>query len=429
MTTQKREGYDKEVLKLLFFCLNIIMMINLLEKLIKTSNPLSEIAEKILNSERLTKEDGIKLYESFDIFSIGALADYARVNRLINKDEQNYVYWINNHHLNLTNICEGTCKFCAYRRKEGQEGAFLYTLEKAVEYLETQVSKNASEIHIVSALNPYWNLENCKKLLQETKRILPNTHIQAFTAVEIDYLSKISNVSVEKVLQELIDSGLGSLPGGGAEIFAENIRQKVCPEKISGEKWLEIMQIAHNLGLKSNATMLTGIGETSEDKIDHMLKIREVQDKTGGFMTFIPLFCHYENTEMFQTLSVIASEAKQSKSSNKWIASSQAPRNDDVFRPPTGFETVKDYAISRLMLDNVPHIKAFWIQIGTKLAQVTLSFGVDDLDGTVMEEKITRYAGAKTGNAMTKDELIHLIKRAGKIPVERDTVYNIVKVY
>lgn len=375
-------------------------MINLPEKLIKTSNPLSEISEKILNNERLTKEDGIRLYESFDILSIGALADYARVKRLESKEQADYVYWINNHHLNLTNICEGTCKFCAYRRKEGQDGAFLYTFEKAVEYIETQVNKNISEIHIVSALNPYWNLENCKKLLLECKRILPNTHIQAFTAVEIDYLAKISNISVEKVLQKLIKAGLGSLPGGGAEIFAENIRKKVCPEKISGEKWLEIMEIAHKLGLKSNATMLTGIGETSEDKIDHMLKIREVQDRTGGFMTFIPLFCHYENTELVSELQT-----------------------------QTGFEIVKDYAISRLMLDNIPHIKAFWIQIGTKLAQVTLSFGVDDLDGTVMEEKITHFAGAKTGSELSKDELIHLIKRAGKIPVERDTVYNIVEVY
>lgn len=374
-------------------------MTNLPEKLIKTSNSLSKTSEKILHNERLTKEDGLRLYESFDILSIGALADYARVNRLEDKGKQDYVYWINNHHLNLTNICEGSCKFCAYKRKYGQDGAFLYTLDKAVEYLETQVNKNVSEIHIVSALNSAWTLETYKTLLQESKRILPNTHIQAFTAVEIDYLAKISNVSIEKIIQELIDSGLGSLPGGGAEIFAENIRQKVCPEKISGAKWLEIMEIAHKLGLKSNATMLTGIGETAEDKIDHMLKIREVQDKTGGFMTFIPLFCHYENTEIFE------------------------------FENQTGFETVKDYAISRLMLDNVPHIKAFWIQIGTKLAQVTLSFGVDDLDGTVMEEKITRYAGAKTGNSLSKDDLIHLIKRAGKIPVERDTIYNTVKVY
>lgn len=377
-------------------------MTNLLEKLTNTSNPLAEITKKILNNERLSKEDGMLLYQSFDILSIGALADCARIKRLEetnNLDKSDFVYWINNHHLNLTNICEGTCKFCAYRRKEGQEGAFLYSVEKAVEYIQTQVNKNASEIHIVSALNPYWNLENCKTLFKECKRILPDTHIQALTAVEVDYLAQLSGISVEETLQELKDAGLGSLPGGGAEIFAENIRKKVCPEKISGEKWLEIMETAHNLGIKSNATMLTGIGETSEDKIDHMIKIREVQDRTSGFMTFIPLFCHYENTEIFE------------------------------FQNQTGFETIKDYAISRLMLDNVPHIKAFWIQIGTKLAQVTLSFGVDDLDGTVMEEKITHFAGATTGNVMTKDELIHLIKRAGKIPVERDTVYNIVKVY
>lgn len=374
-------------------------MANLVENIIKTSNPLSEIAEKVLNNQRLTKEDGISLYNSFDILSIGALADFARINRQEkqnNSSRKDYVFWINNHHLNLTNICEGTCKFCAYKRKEGQDGAFLYTLDKAVEYLKTSVSPNAKEIHIVSALNPYWNLENCKTLLQECKKILPNTHIQALTAVEIDYLSKISGISIKETLQELINAGLGSIPGGGAEIFAPNIRETVCPDKISGEKWLEIMETAHNLGIKSNATMLTGIGETSEDKINHMLKIRELQDKTGGFMTFIPLFCHYENTEIIETVS------------------------------QTGFEVLKEYAVARLMLDNVPHLKAFWIQIGIKLAQITLSFGVDDLDGTVMEEKITRYAGATTGSCMSKDELIHLIKRTGKIPVERDTVYNIV---
>lgn len=351
---------------------------------------MNDLQQKISNNERLSKEDGLHLYESFDILAIGKLAA---------QKTNDYVYWINNHHLNLTNICEGTCKFCAYRRKDGQEGAFLYTLEKAVEYLKTEVNPNISEIHIVSALNPYWNLENCKTLLKECRKILPNTHIQAFTAVEIDYLAELSNISVGQTLQELKDAGLGSLPGGGAEIFAPRIREKVCPEKISGNKWLEVMKTAHKLGIQSNATMLTGIGETPEDKIDHMLKIRELQDETGGFMTFIPLFCHYENTELPE------------------------------FQNQTGFETIKDYAIARLMLDNVPHIKAFWIQIGTKLAQVSLAFGVDDLDGTVMEEKITRSAGAKTGTALSKDELIHLIKRAGKIPVERDTVYNILKVY
>ncbi len=380
-------------------------MTKLIENLLIKSNPLSDIAEKIINGERLLREDGLRLYESFDILSIGVLADFARVSRLDKADESNYVYWINNHHLNLTNICEGSCKFCAYKRKDGQEGSFLYTLEEAVEYLKTSVNKNISEIHIVSALNPYWNLENCKILLKECGEILPNTHIQAFTAVEIDYLAKISNISVEEVLKELIEAGLGSLPGGGAEIFAENIRNKVCPDKISGKRWLEIMQTAHKLGLKSNATMLTGIGETSEDKIEHMLRIREVQDISKGFMAFIPLFCHYEGTELLNH-----------------------PETSSGYTP-TGIEIIKEYSIARLMLDNVPHIKAFWIQIGIKLAQLSLSFGVDDLDGTVMEEKITHYAGAKTGTALAKDELIHLIKSAGKIPVERDTVYNIVNIY
>jgi aminodeoxyfutalosine synthase len=374
-------------------------MNTLLENIINSSNPLADIAKKLLSGERLTKEDGIRLYESFDILSIGAMADFVRKSRLKSSETKDYVYWINNHHLNLTNICEGSCKFCAYKRKEGQDGAFLYTFESAVEYLQNEVNPNVSEIHIVSALNPVWNLENSKALIAECRKILPNTHIQAFTAVEIDYFAKTADISVEEVLQQLKDAGLGSIPGGGAEIFSENIRKEVCPEKISGERWLEIMKAAHKLGINSNATMLTGIGETSEDKIEHMLKIREIQDETGGFMTFIPLFCHYENTELLSGTEF------------------------------TGFDSVKEYAIARLMLDNVPHIKAFWIQIGTKLAQITLSFGVDDLDGTVMEEKITRYAGATTGTALSKDELIHLIKRAGKIPVERDTVYNILKVY
>ncbi|OGI04182.1 MAG: aminofutalosine synthase MqnE [Candidatus Melainabacteria bacterium GWF2_37_15] len=348
---------------------------------------ITNIKEKIYNNERLTRENGLELYKSNDLLTLGQLASY--------KNPSKNVYWINNHHFNVTNICEGTCKFCAYRRKEGQDGAFIYHIDKAVEYLN-KINKNVKEIHIVSALNPDCNLDFYKKLLEASRRILPNTHIQAFTAVEIDYLAKLENISAEEVLKELISSGLGSLPGGGAEIFAENIRQKVCPEKISGKRWLKIMEIAHKLGLKSNVTMLTGIGETPKDKIDHMLAVRDLQNKTKGFMSFIPLFCHYENTEV--------------SSKNK----------------PTGVEILKEFAIARLMLDNVPHIKAFRIQTGTKLAQISLSFGVDDLDGTVMEEKITRFAGSKDPDALMKEEIEHLITRAGKIPFERDTVYNVV---
>lgn len=341
-----------------------------------------------MNKERLTREEGIELYKSNDLLYLGQLAN--------EKNKSNNVYWINNHHLNLSNICEGTCKFCAYKRKEGQDGAFIYSLDKAIEYLETKVHKSAKEIHIVSALNPTLNLDYFKILLKECKRILPDTHIQAFTAVEIDYLTKLEGISPQEVLKELIKVGLGSIPGGGAEVFSKKTRDSVCPDKISGERWLEIHEIAHNLGLKSNVTMLTGIGETLEEKIDHMLAVRELQDKTGGFMSFIPLFCHYENTEI-------------------------SPKNK-----PTGVEVLKEFAIARLMLDNIPHIKAFRIQTGTKLAQISLHFGVDDLDGTVMEEKITRMAGSKDPDALMKEEIEHLIRVTGKVPMERDTVYNLV---
>jgi len=360
------------------------------------------IYEKIQNSERLSKNDGLKLFEYNNILEIGHLADFARIERLKRQKKEslsNYVYWINNHHLNLTNICEGTCKFCAYRRKEGQDGAFLLTLDGAAEYIEKNVDKNVKEIHIVSALNENCNLEYYTGLLEICRKYLPYTHIQAFTAVEIDYIANLSGTTAEETLKTLKKAGLGSLPGGGAEIFSPEIRNKICPDKISGKIWLEIMKTAHLLGLKSNATMLCGIGESYDDMLDHMLDIRDVQDKTGGFMTFIPLFCHYENTEL------------------------------GFEKEHTGIDILKTYAISRLMLDNVPHIKAFWIQTGIQTAQISLAFGVDDLDGTVVQEKITRYAGAKTGQELSVNQIVSLIKNTGKIPVERDTLYNILKVY
>jgi len=361
---------------------------------------LQDIYNKISCNQRLSREDGLTLYNSSDLLYIGALADFARINRLnLNNEAEktNHVYWINNHHLNITNICKGKCKFCAYRKKENDPDSFIYSIEEAVEYINNEVDKNISELHIVSALNPKCDLQYYVTLLKECKNILPDTHIQALTAVETDYLAKLSGLSIEGTLSELKNAGLGSLPGGGAEIFSGRIRKELCPDKISGEKWLEIMKTAHSLGLKSNATMLTGIGETSEEKIKHMIALRETQDVSNGFMAFIPLICHYENTEL------------------------------QNYEDPTGFDILKDYAISRLMLDNIPHIKAFWIQIGTKLAQVSLSFGVDDLDGTVVQEKITHSAGATTGQAISKKDLINLIRKADKIPVERDTVYNTVK--
>ena len=360
-----------------------------------------DLAAKIASGSRLTFEYGVRLFQSNDVILLGKLADFARVLRLQHagrEQEKDYVYWINNHHLNLTNICEGKCRFCAYRQESEHPKAFFMSLDKALDYIKNNVSKEAKEIHIVSAINSRCNLDYYVELFKQTRQILPNTHIQALTAVEIEYLSRLSGLSVQAVLEKLAEAGLGSIPGGGAEIFAPHIRQQVCPEKIPGEKWLEVMSVAHKGGIKSNATMLTGIGESYEDRLDHMIKIRELQDKTNGFMSFIPLFCHYEGTEL----------KKQTH---------------------TGVEIFKTYALSRLMLDNVPHLKAFRIQVGIPLAQLSLAFGVDDIDGTVVEEKITKSAGAKSSQSISKDELLHLIRNAGKIPVERGTLYNVIKVY
>ncbi len=369
---------------------------------IQKSNPLFDIYEKIRESERLSFSDGVRLYKTADILTLALLAETAKITRLRSKDreaEKYYVYWINNHHINLTNICEGSCKFCAFRKKSGEIGSYIISLEEAEDYIKTKISNKVSELHIVSGLNPELDIEYYKNLFKICKKNLPQAHIQALTAVEADYLAKKSSLSVKETLQELIKAGLDSMPGGGAEIFSPDVRQKVCPEKITGERWLEIMETAHSLGIKSNATMLTGIGESLEDKISHLHKLRELQDKTQGFMSFIPLFCHYENT-------LIKSEYETS-----------------------GIDTVKEYALARLMLDNFWHIKSFRIQTGTNLAQLSLFYGSDDLDGTVITEKITRSAGAKTDGEITSEELTALIKNAGKTPVQRDTLYNIIKVY
>lgn len=357
---------------------------------------LTSIENKIKKFERLSFEDGVELFNCSDIVELGRLADLARSLRLKDKHKKDCVYWINNHHLNLTNICEGSCKFCAYSKNKGDLGSFFIPVEEAIEYVKKHISSDVSEIHIVSGLNPDLNLEYYSDLFSGIKNIVSDCHIQALTAVEVEYISKLEGMSIEQVLNTLKNAGLGSLPGGGAEIFAQEIRQKVCPEKISGDRWIEVMYIAHNLGIKSNATMLTGIGENDRQKVEHILKIRELQDKTGGFMSFIPLFCHYENTQL------------------------------PPMEKQTGVEILRTYAVSRLLLDNIEHLKTFWIQVGISLSQLALHFGADDIDGTVVKEKITHDAGANTSQAMSKEELLYLIKNAGKIPVERGTLYDII---
>jgi aminodeoxyfutalosine synthase len=374
---------------------------------------LDSISNKVLSGQRLTKEDAIALFQNDDIFTIGRLA-----SNVAEKKNGKNAYFIINRHINPTNICVNRCKFCAFSRSKGEDGAYELTIEEIIKKLRTEQqssraaeqqkakgifsnsslvthhsSLSFSEVHIVGGLHPDWPFEYYLDMLSTIKREFPFIAIKAFTAVEVDYMSKISGLSVEKTLIELKKSGLDLMPGGGAEIFAEGIRNNLCPEKISGDRWLEVMEIAHSVGIKTNATMLYGHLESIKDRVDHLLRLRELQQRTGGFQAFIPLSYHPKNTEIGGFYS-------------------------------SGTDDLKTIAISRLVLDNFDHIKAYWIMLGEKISQVALLFGADDIDGTIIEEKITHSAGAMSEEGMAKEELIYLIKKAGKIPVQRDAFYN-----
>ena len=359
-----------------------------------STNSLSEIREKVEKGIRLSKSDALTLMSSNDLISIGQLA-----NMVKEKKSGNYVYFNVNRHINLTNICVLRCKFCAFSRDKTDTDAYTMTIEDVLEAAQSVKNLGITEFHIVSGLHPDLPFDYYLEIISRIKNIMPEVHIQAFTAVEIAYFAKIANLSIKEVLMKLKEAGLGSLPGGGAEILNHRVREAVCSKKATSDEWLEVMRTAHNLGLKSNATMLFGHIEALEERIDHLLTLRELQDETGGFQSFIPLPFHPQNTQLTS------------------------------FKKPTAFENLKMLAISRLILDNLPHIKAFWIMLGLKIAQLSLLFGADDLDGTVVEEKITHAAGAETGQSISKEELLNLIFDAGRIPVERDTLYNLIKIY
>ncbi|BCB95371.1 aminodeoxyfutalosine synthase [Dissulfurispira thermophila] len=351
------------------------------------------IKDKVLSGQRLVEKDAIRLFQSDDIFTIGRLASY-----VAEKKNNKNAYFIINRHVNPTNICINRCKFCAFSRSKGEEGAYELTIEEIIEKLKdghgSQVTGHGfSEVHIVGGLHPDWHFEYYLDMLSSIKKEFPHIAIKAFTAVEVDYMSKISGLSLEETLIALKKNGLDLMPGGGAEIFSEGVRNKLCPEKISGDRWLEVMEIAHRVGIKTNATMLYGHLEGIEDRVKHLLKLRDLQDKTGGFQAFIPLAYHPKNTEIGGFYS-------------------------------SGIDDLKTIAISRLVLDNFDHIKAYWIMLGEKISQVALLFGADDVDGTIIEEKITHSAGAMSEEGMTREELIYLIKKAGKVPVQRDAFYN-----
>lgn len=355
---------------------------------------LTDIRDKVMAGERLEREDGIRLYQTKNLLAVGLLADLVR--RRKNGDK---AYFIVNRHINHTNICENLCRLCAFGLQSDHPEAYTLSLDQVEAKALAAAGERISEIHIVGGLNPDLKIDYYVEMLRRVRRALPGVMIQSFTAVEVDYLARTHQMSLVEVLAALREAGLDSLPGGGAEIFAPRVRKLVCSSKINAERWLEVHRTAHELGMRTNATMLYGHVETLEERVDHLLRLRELQDYSGGFLTFVPLAFHPKNTGL-ESLAITTA---------------------------TGYDDLKTLAVARLMLDNFQHIKAFWIMIGPKLAQVSLSFGVDDLDGTVVEEKIVHKAGAATSQLMSKAEIIHLIKAAGRVPIERDTLYNVLE--
>ncbi|RJP95187.1 MAG: aminofutalosine synthase MqnE [Desulfobacteraceae bacterium] len=354
-----------------------------------TDPRLTPIKEKITAGIRLDAGDGIILYQSHDIIGIGRLADFVRRKRHGNK-----AFFIYNQHLNYTNVCVNHCRFCAYSRKKGEDGAFTLSIDDVTEKLMARIDEPIREIHMVGGINPALPFEYYLDLLNTIREIRPNATIKAFTAVEIDHLAGISGLSLEDAIQKLKDTGLAMTPGGGAEVMSHRVREQLFPRKIGQERWLEVVRKIHEAGLTSNATMLYGHIETIEERVEHLIHLRSLQDQTGGFSAFIPLAFHSRNTRLSHLPSTTA--------------------HDDL----------KAVAIARLMLDNFDHIKAYWVMIGEKLAQIALNFGADDLDGTIIEEKITHMAGATSSKGLTRENIQNMIRSGGFDPVERDSFYR-----
>jgi len=350
---------------------------------------LHSIYEKALARERLSADDALTLYRTGDILAVGWLANHVR-----ERMHRNNTYFNVNRHINPTNVCVAACRLCAFGRKKDTPGAYTMALEEAWQTAASGYSEAVTEFHIVGGLHPDLPFEYFLDLVRGLKERFPQVHIKAFTMVEVAYLAKRAKLSIRETLEELKAAGVDSLPGGGAEIFADRIRHIICDHKIDGDQWLETARLAHQLGLRSNATMLYGHIESDEDRVDHLLKLRVLQDETGGFQTFIPLAFHPVNTPL-QHLPTT-----------------------------TGLNDIRQIAASRLVLDNFAHIKAYWQMLSPKIAQIALRFGADDLDGTVIEEKIYHDAGATTPQGLRRQELVRLIREAGREPVERDTLYR-----
>jgi aminodeoxyfutalosine synthase len=354
-----------------------------------TDQRLAPIAKKVLASERLSMENGILLYRTPDLLAVGWLANHVREKR-----HGNITYYNVNRHINPTNVCVAHCKLCAFGRDPNAPGAYTFALEEIYARAAQGVREGATEFHIVGGLHPDLPFEYFLEMIRGLKQRCPGVHLKAFTMVEVGYFARIAKLSIEETLQQMKEAGVDSLPGGGAEIFHPRVRKIICDHKVSGQMWLSIARKAHQAGLRTNATMLYGHVETEEERVDHLMKLRELQDETHGFVTFIPLAFHPDNTAL-----------------------SHIPH-------PSGYTDLRNIAVARLMLDNFDHIKAYWIMLSPAIAQIAQRFGASDLDGTVAEEKIYHDAGARTSEFTPRNELERLIRAAGRVPVERDTAYN-----
>ncbi len=347
------------------------------------------MAHKVLAGTRLSFHDGVALYRSPDVLTVGYLANIVR-----ERMNGNRTYFNVNRHINPTDVCVAACKLCAFGKQKRNPTAYTMSLEQVWHTAGVGYSEAVSEFHVVGGLHPELGIDWFAQMFRGLKERFPAVHLKALTMVEIGYLARREKISIRETLERLRDAGVDSLPGGGAEIFNERVRRIICDHKIDGNEWIETARTAHGLGLKSNATMLYGHIETEEDRVDHLLRLRALQDDTGGFQTYIPLAFHPANTPM-----------------------SHLPMT-------SGLQDIRAIAVARLLLDNFPHIKAYWVMMTPKIAQVAQRFGADDFDGTVVEEKIYHDAGATTPQALRRSQLLRQIREAGREPVERDTLYR-----
>jgi len=357
-----------------------------------TGDPrLRAVAAKVEAGERLGFDDGVALYGTDDILAVGWLANAVR-----ERMHGDIAYFNVNRHINPTNVCVASCRLCAFGRKKGAPGTYTMALEEAWATAGSGLTEAVTEFHIVGGLHADLPFEYFEELVRGLKQRFPKVHVKAFTMVEVAFFAKLYKMTIEQTLLRLKAAGVDSLPGGGAEIFADRVRHIICDHKIDGGEWLETARTAHRIGLRSNATMLYGHVENDEDRVDHMLRLRALQDETGGFQTFIPLAFHPGNTAL-----------------------AHIPRT-------TGIMDLKQIAVGRLLLDNFAHIKSYWQMVSPQMAQISLRFGADDIDGTVIEEKIYHDAGATTPQGLHRADLVRLITEAGRVPFERDTLYRAV---